>query len=179
MALVPHATMRVMKTCGKCGRDSTEVDFAPTQKTLCKTCNSAYNREYHARNRAKILERQAEFRRAHPERVKAAQAKWVGKRTVETRECTRRVKYGLSSAKYAEMLAEQGGVCWICQQPPSDKHKLHVDHDHTCCPGEKSCGKCVRALLCNHCNRGLAAFMDDPALLKAAIKYLREFQRPV
>lgn len=59
------------------------------------------------------------------------------------------------------MLAEQGGVCGICKQPETvRKGKLSgeavrflaVDHDHRCCPGKKSCGRCIRKLLCLSCN---------------------------
>lgn len=27
-----------------------------------------------------------------------------------------------------------------------------VDHDHDCCPGGWSCGRCVRGLICSECN---------------------------
>lgn len=40
--------------------------------------------------------------------------------------------------------------CQICSDTP--EATLQVDHDHTCCPGRKSCGKCVRGVVCNKCN---------------------------
>jgi hypothetical protein len=49
---------------------------------------------------------------------------------------------------------------------------LAVDHDHNCCPSKKTCGKCIRGLLCMDCNRGLGYFRDDTARLDRAISYL-------
>jgi uncharacterized protein YbaR (Trm112 family) len=51
--------------------------------------------------------------------------------------------------------------CAICKKETN----LVVDHDH------KS-GK-VRDMLCNHCNRGLGHFLDDPILLQLAAQYLK------
>jgi len=51
--------------------------------------------------------------------------------------------------------------------------RLVVDHDHECCPDEKSCGKCVRGLLCNWCNRMIGMARDDPQRLRSAIAYLK------
>lgn len=50
--------------------------------------------------------------------------------------------------------------CTIC----GSEEKLVVDHDHKT--------NKIRGLLCNHCNRGLGHFKDDPDLLEYARIYL-------
>ena len=88
-------------------------------------------------------------------------------------------RYGIEWERYEEMLAAQNGVCAICERPPSGKgtsgQRLHVDHDHGCCPVGRSCGACVRGLLCSSCNRAVGYFQDDPVLLQSAIEYLRSY----
>lgn len=81
--------------------------------------------------------------------------------------------YGITADQYDAMLDEQGGTCAICPAVPKDGQSLHVDHDHACCPGrKKSCGQCVRGLLCEDCNRVLGMFRDDTTRLQSAIDYL-------
>lgn len=63
-------------------------------------------------------------------------------------------------------------VCYICQKPETNGKGLSVDHDHSCCPGAKSCGECVRGVLCAACNKSLGLFQDDVKVLARAIKYL-------
>lgn len=82
-------------------------------------------------------------------------------------------RYGMTVKDYADMLLKQDGKCAICQKEMLvDGERLHVDHDHACCPGENSCGECIRGLLCASCNRGLGNFQDDPDALIAAAMYL-------
>lgn len=51
--------------------------------------------------------------------------------------------------------------CDLCGERASinqrGRFNLHVDHDHSCCPGEGSCGLCVRGLLCHRCNHTIAS----------------------
>jgi hypothetical protein len=47
-----------------------------------------------------------------------------------------------------------------------------VDHDHACCPGPYTCGRCVRGVLCGRCNTVLGKVGDSPALLRSLADYL-------
>lgn len=70
--------------------------------------------------------------------------------------------YGLEREEYREMLQRQGGTCALCQRTWDRGKPLALDHDHSCCPGSKTCGQCIRGLLCDSCNIGLGLFSDDP-----------------
>jgi hypothetical protein len=87
----------------------------------------------------------------------------------------------LTQAEYEEKLAAQGGGCAICgsKSPGKNRTRFARDHDHRCCPGrgQKTCGKCLRALLCHDCNVGLGDFHDNPKLLRKAAEYLEEHQK--
>lgn len=74
---------------------------------------------------------------------------------------------------YEKLLVNQDFRCAICGVHQSTQNKAFaVDHDHSCCPSKKSCGKCIRGLLCFECNIGLGKFKDDIHLLVRAINYL-------
>lgn len=86
-------------------------------------------------------------------------------------------KSGMTEHDYRKLLAAQGGKCAICGDTNPGgrwKHRgrFHVDHDHACCPGKSSCGRCVRGLLCGACNVGLGAFRDNQDALMTAVAYL-------
>ncbi|KPC91091.1 hypothetical protein ADL27_32400 [Streptomyces sp. NRRL F-6602] len=80
--------------------------------------------------------------------------------------------HGLSESVYKALLEKQGGGCRLCGQSPSGR-ALAIDHDHSCCPGKKSCGECVRGLLCVYCNTRLAA-LEDEDFLNGALMYLSD-----
>lgn len=84
-------------------------------------------------------------------------------------------KYGLTLDEYDAMFLEQDFRCLICGKifaNDSLKDKPFVDHDHSCCPGPKSCGKCVRGILCMRCNTLLGLVEDNPDILLSAINFL-------
>ena len=78
-----------------------------------------------------------------------------------SREDHLRRRYGIGQAEFADMLAEQGGVCAICGAADPQ----HVDHDHR--------AGWVRGILCFNCNGGLGQFRDTPEFLAGAITYLK------
>lgn len=82
--------------------------------------------------------------------------------------------FSLSIEYYERILQLQDGLCAICgTDRPGGKSEWHVDHDHSCCPGKRSCGKCVRGLLCLQCNHLLGNAKDDVSILMAAAHYLK------
>jgi hypothetical protein len=83
-------------------------------------------------------------------------------------------KYNISPDEYYSLLEQQDGGCAICGKTPEELgRKLFVDHDHSCCPGQITCGSCVRGLLCANCNNGLGLFLDNEIFLSKALEYVR------
>jgi hypothetical protein len=83
-------------------------------------------------------------------------------------------KYNLTRDDYVDLEKSQNGVCKICGEPEKYKNRLSIDHDHSCCPGYGSCGKCIRGLLCHHCNSGLGNAKDSVEILQKMINYLQK-----
>lgn len=83
-------------------------------------------------------------------------------------------RYGLTLERYEQMLADQAGKCAVCgtDEPGGQRGTWHIDHDHGCCAGGYSCGRCVRGLLCNNCNVAAGLLGDSPAAAAALADYL-------
>lgn len=86
-------------------------------------------------------------------------------------------KYNLTEDQYNEMFAAQGGRCGCCGTLRPTKRGWHIDHDHACCPGEGSCGECVRGILCARCNIMLGYAQDNAAILLGGIEYLSRWEQ--
>lgn len=91
-------------------------------------------------------------------------------------------RYTLPIGVYCLLARLQGGKCLGCQRRfgYEPDNRPNVDHDHGCCPEkEKSCGKCLRGLLCPKCNVNDALAGKKRAnIFYPLIKYLPTCQSP-
>lgn len=150
------------RRCYKCKAVKPSEAFSSASKTYCRECDCVEARRWAAAN----PEKRAAYKRTAIVRAAAADPDYYRKLTLR--------KFGLTLEAYDDLLLRQEARCAICRTAePGGRHGTwHVDHDHTCCPHGKSCGGCIRGLLCQNCNIGLGHFLDDPARLMAAVQYL-------
>ena len=85
-----------------------------------------------------------------------------------------RERYGITLARKTALFVAQGSKCLVCHSGEPKGGGWAVDHDHSCCAGVKSCGKCIRGILCRSCNCMLGMARDEPAVLRRAAEYLEE-----
>lgn len=158
-------------TCGRHTRKAA-IDWADPE------ARKAYNRE-------KAKESYA----SDPEKFKERSRKHVEKKRTEDPEYWRKhhkdaftwLKYAhsITGDQFREMLDAQDSRCYLCTEPlnPDVARGIHVDHDHTCCRGSRSCGKCIRGLACHGCNTGIGAFGDDPERMRRVADNLEAANR--
>lgn len=91
------------------------------------------------------------------------------------RACNRRDvqirRHGLDKEQRDLVAATQGG-CRICGTTEPGGKGWVIDHDRACCPGDRSCQKCRRGVVCLWCNNVLGYAFDRPEILRAAAAYL-------
>lgn len=164
-------TLRIgVKRCASCkewlrvkefGKSS---DRADGLNTKCLPCVRDYLKRWHQlpQNMGKAADYNRRSRAANPERTRANRLR------------DRCAAFGITVETYQSMHAAQGGACALCEVPEvKTGRQLLIDHDHACCPGEKSCGACVRSLLCSPCNV-LVGYAESPRLA-SAFAYLGRF----
>lgn len=176
------------RTClGPCGEFKRWEEFSPNggqgvngKKSRCKACNAAATRrrlhedtEYRERHKANAREWS---RNNRPHINQRNRERYVPR---SQRPTMLWAKFRMTEDEFDSMLADQGFACAVCRcsEPGGQWNTWHVDHDHSCCPGRKSCGQCIRGLLCQECNQGLGKFNDDAGRLERAAAYLRQPRR--
>lgn len=90
-------------------------------------------------------------------------------------DCKRAQRHGLAPGSLNLLLQTQLGRCGICQTEDPGSRGWVIDHDHSCCSSDRSCGQCVRGILCNMCNTALGMMGDDVRGVKRALDYLSRY----
>lgn len=132
----------------------------------CRPCARHYGRAWRARHPEQSRAATARYQAKNPGAGRASPEYLKRWRAENKRKCKgykRQSLYGVTPARLAEMLRDQGAGCAICRIDITAKPC--VDHDHTT-------GK-VRGLLCRKCNSGLGMFQDSPEFLARATEYLQ------
>jgi hypothetical protein len=167
------------KTCKTCGQEKPLDEFSKTWRKRTKVPSHWC---WHADCKVCNTQQSLKWQKDNWEHVKKYRETDKYKRYSRNNWLLR--TYHVTLAWYEEQYAKQNGKCAICGKAeqslgPGRKTKdvLAVDHDHKCCPGKTSCGKCVRGLLCTHCNHMLGSGMDDVAILQSAIIFLKNLQQ--
>lgn len=122
-------------------------------------------RLWRERNPEKSRASSRKYYAKNPEKCRAASA--LSRKRNPLTEVAGHLKrtYGLTLEQYNALVEAQGGMCAICGGPPNGRvKKLVVDHDH-------ATGK-LRKLICDHCNKALGLFEDDPIRMTRAAEYV-------
>jgi hypothetical protein len=109
-----------------------------------KEADRIYHRAYYATHKEKHKEAQERYLQKNPRIHKSD----------SLRESRLRYLYKMTVEMYESLLSSQEGHCALCPAVQGDsERRMAVDHDHECCSGQRSCGKCLRGILCPNCNR--------------------------
>ena len=100
------------------------------------------------------------------------QKKWAEKNPDKRAAASRKHYYKITKDEFDAKMISQDSKCVICGKPLT---RPSLDHGHNCCPGKKSCGKCIRGILCQGCNTILGLAQDSIEVLQNAIQYLRSY----
>jgi hypothetical protein len=122
----------------------------------CADCDTVKPVEDFCRNKNTSTGRATYCKLCHNARCREARERLYG----GGREYHLRRRYGIGQVQVDRMLAEQGGVCAVCEKPDPE----HVDHDHKTSQ--------VRGMLCFNCNQALGNVRDSAHVLDRLREYL-------
>jgi hypothetical protein len=167
--------MEEQKKCTKCKEFKNLNEFTKNKRTkdglswLCKKCRSVSRKAYYIKYKPRLNEISAQWRKNNQQYLK-----YYNQTHNQGRQ--RKSRYGIDFNAFQKMLDKQNGECDICHKKFGPTRKAQVDHNHKCCSSPcKSCGKCVRSLLCRACNQGLGKFDENIDTLESAIAYVRKY----
>lgn len=172
--------VKTKKCSGPCGKTLPVNEFYwNTREQRCKVgkCKACWSAYVQARRKNMSSKQKEKLRAvntawAHRDRNKHPK-KWWLRRTKADLSKKFRVTYEWFQSK----LAEQGGVCAICDGINENGRRLSVDHAHSCCPtSSKTCGKCVRGILCSRCNHALERIEAHANWHERALAYLASYK---
>lgn len=171
------------KLCSRCGVDKGRSDFYRRARSrdglqpYCKQCDKATGTEF----REAKPTYNADYRATHVDQIAASREERRDYRWAVALKS----QFNLTPEQYWTMFDEQDGKCAACGEPERTIYRnpttgesrvrvrLCVDHDHSCCSGKRSCGKCVRQLLCHPCNVAAGLLGDSSERVERLAKYLR------
>ena len=82
-------------------------------------------------------------------------------------------RHNLTDKQYDDLWNRQGGRCALCF---TESAKLVIDHDHSCCGPStgfnRTCGNCIRGLVCYRCNNFLGYLEGTPIDVLARSQYI-------
>lgn len=169
------------QTCTDCGREKPLVEFprvkagSEKRRSRCQPCAKIRQDAWRAANPDRVREKRLAWKARNPEAWREYNSSWRERNPESAKATNRRgllSQHGLTTEAFAELSSLHDGACHCCGVVP--EKTLRIDHDHACCPGRYSCGSCVRGLLRDDCNVGIARLGDDlDGALRAAAYFTR------
>jgi hypothetical protein len=141
-----------VKICSKCNEKKELMLFAKGKRykdgrrNVCKKCHTAYVTAYYNNN--------PEKKAAKNKMNSVYQNNWI--------------RHRISEERYNQLLNLHNGKCHSCK----DKMAVSIDHDHNCCNQARSCGQCVRGVLCNQCNSALGLLQENKKKIQGLLDYI-------
>lgn len=165
-----------MKLCKKCNTEKPIDSFYKNKKlksglgSYCKPCSKSY---YYSNNQTLstpdkkvcnkcMLELASSqfYNRSHTKDGLSTRCRSCSvKASVSSR-------FRLSVEQYDLLLSKGCNAC-------GSFDRLCIDHDHACCLGQVTCGKCIRGVLCHSCNTA-EGFIKSTEQVKGLIRYMEQ-----
>ena len=145
-----------MEVCERGHEQSPEnvVKFVSRGYSQCRLCHGADGKKT-----------RSAMKRNFPERWKV----YIRRRNLAKR-------FRISLEQYEALLVKQSYRCAGCGKHQDVVGTLSVDHDHRCCPDRnKTCGNCIRGLLCKVCNLAVGCAKNDTAVLRNLANYIEAY----